>query len=86
MKGRKDQTWGYISFLRDRAERTHFLVWFFSTLTTFVFLRLYLYRKSFPQKIVFLDYTAVENIFSSKVFLDYIRISTEEQSKQTAIL
>jgi hypothetical protein len=42
-------------------------------------------RKIISSEIVFIDYTAFQNAFCSKVFLDYIRI-LKEQSKLTAVL
>jgi hypothetical protein len=79
---RKNQMWNIIQFYftKERTERKH-VPKTSPTLTTCVSHRLCLYIKSFHQNFFFIDYTAFPNIFSSKVFLDYIKILKEKQSK-----
>jgi hypothetical protein len=85
MQGKERSDMGHHLFHDSQARDGAHRAMASPTLTTCVSPRLYLYIKSFPQKVYSLI-TAFQNTFSSEVVLDYIRIWKEEQSKQTIFM
>jgi len=84
LKGRKDQTWGVI--LHETGQRGGTSRYGFCYSDNFcLFQPLFIYQIIFSY-ILYINNTVFQNKFSSKVFLDKIRILREEQSKQRAIL
>ena len=83
-KGRKEQTWDAIPW--ETGQRRSTSLYGFSYYENFCLFQDLFIHKIMSSEILFIYYTAFQYTFSSKVFLDYIRILKEEQSKQTAIL
>jgi hypothetical protein len=84
----KNQLWDIIQFffMGDRPERGSTSRYGLTYSDSLWFSQVFFIHGIISSEILFIDYTAFQDRFSSEVLLDYIRILKEEQCMQTAIL